>query len=263
MKSRELLIYCAVVCKGDWNKIYDLIMMKDKINEEYAKKRIRNLRSKVVTILDDDYPEQLKHVRKPPFVLFYHGDISLAKNKEKLVSVVGARKYSEYGEECTNKLVGELCKEVGIVSGMALGIDGIAHRACMQNGGKTICVLGGGINTCYPSDNLDIYKEACKNHLVLSEYPDKTPSSSKNFPIRNRIVAALSNCLLIVEGKKLSGTSITATIALECGGNVCCVPTRIGEDSICNYLISNGAALVETVDDIFLEMNYRKLEPIF
>lgn len=263
MEAREILIYLSTIKKGDWNLIYEAIIEKFVCEEEEVKKVVKNLKSKVVTILDDKYPEQLKYAKKPPFVLYYHGDLSIIQDKRKAISVVGSRKNSEYGEKVTIDLVKQLCKELVIVSGMARGIDGIAHRACIENGGKTVAVLGCGINVCYPASNLDIYDQMKKKHLILSEYPDLTEPCPLYFPIRNRIIAALSDCLLITEGQRNSGTSITASLTLESGGNVCCVPTRIGENSICNYLISYGAALIETVDDIYLEMNYRKRETAF
>ncbi len=252
-----------MIYKGNWDKIYEAISLMEDFDEEKAKKLIANPKSKVVTIFDDDYPQQLKFIQKPPFVLYYHGDISIIKDKYKAVSIVGSRKYSTYGEKVTRYFAKELSKELVIVSGMALGIDGIAHRACIENGGKTVAVLGCGINVCYPPKNLDIYDEIKKNHLLISEHPDLTPPTPYSFPIRNRIIAALSNCLLVTEGKRNSGTSITAHLTLEGGGNVCCVPTRIGENSVCNHLISYGAALVETPEDVYYEMDYRKNETAF
>lgn len=263
MEARKVLIYLAIKYGGNWDNIYKALSDKELIDEKQAKKVIANPKSKVVTLFDEDYPDQLRYIRKPPFVLFYHGDLSIIKNKHKAISVVGARKNTEYGEEATRFFVRDLCKELVIVSGMARGIDGIAHRECIESGGKTVAVLGCGINVCYPPSNLDIYDEIRKNHLVLSEYPDLTEPSPLNFPIRNRIIAALSDCLLVTEGSRNSGTSITATLMIENGGNVCCVPTRIGENSLCNHLISYGAALVETVDDIYNEMDYRKNETAF
>ena len=263
MEAREIFIYFAIIHNGNWDKIYESVSNKEPVNEKVAKRVIKDPKSKVVTILDDDYPLQLKDARKPPFVLFYHGDLSIVKNKHKCVSVVGSRKNTAYGEEVTTKLVSDLCKEVTIVSGMARGIDGIAHRACIASGGKTVAVLGCGINICYPPDNLDIYDEIKKHHLIMSEYPDVTPPNPRNFPVRNRIIAALSDCLLVTEGQRNSGTSITATLTLESGGNVCCVPTEIGKNSVCNHLIANGAGLVESAEDVFLEMGYRKNETAF
>lgn len=263
MKSSEILLYLAIKHGGNWDAIYETISTHAEIDEKEAKKLIANVKSKYTTINSDDYPEQLKFIQKPPFVLFYHGDLSIIKDKRKAVSVVGSRKNTEYGEEVTNYFVKELCKDLVIVSGMARGIDGIAHRAAIMNGGKTVAVLGCGINVCYPADNLDIYDEMKKHHLILSEYPDLTPPCPLSFPIRNRIIAGLSDCLLVTEGMKNSGTSITATITLDSGGNVCCVPTRIGENSVCNHLISYGACLVEKPEDVLKEMNFRKNEPAF
>lgn len=264
MKPREILIYYAIIHEGNWNKIYEALLSNEEFDEERAKRIIANPKSKVVTILDEDeYPQQLKFIRKPPFVLFYHGDLSIIKDKYKAVSVVGSRDYTEYGEQVTNYFVKHLCKELVVVSGMARGIDGIAHRACIENGGKTVAVLGCGINVCYPPKNLDIYDEARKHHLVISEYPNLTQPNPLLFPIRNRIIAALSNCLLVTEGERNSGTSITAHLTLEDGGNVCCVPTRVGQNSVCNHLIANGACLVETPEDVFYEMDYHKNETAF
>ena len=263
MKPREILIYYAVICKGDWVKIFESLSCKKHVDEDEAKKVVANMHSKAVTILDDDYPEQLKWIKRPPFVLFYHGDLSIIKDKMKAVSVVGSRENTRYGKAMTIRFVKGLCRDVVIVSGMARGIDGIAHRACIQYGGKTVAVLGCGINVCYPPKNLDIYDEVRKNHLVLSEYPDLTQPSPYYFPVRNRIIAALSNCLLVTEGQKNSGTSITATLTLEDGGNVCCVPTKVGSNSLCNYLISYGACLVETPEDVLFEMDFHKKETAF
>ena len=257
------MIYFAIIHKGNWEEIYQALTLKEEFEEEKAKKVVANMNSKAVTILDDDYPQQLKFIQRPPFVLFYHGDLSIIKDKLKAVSVVGSRDYSPYGLKVTNYFVKHLCKELVIVSGMARGIDGIAHRACIENGGKTVAVLGCGINVCYPPDNLDIYDEIKKHHLLISEYPNLTPPCPLCFPIRNRIIAALSNCLLVTEGERNSGTSITARLTLEDGGNVCCVPTEIGRNSVCNHLIANGAALVETPEDVYYEMDYHKKEAAF
>ena len=264
MEPRKLLLYFVLKNNGDWDKTYSDISQKKPIeDEEEARKLIAKVRSNYITILDDNYPEQLKDIKKPPFILFYHGDISLIKNKKKCISVVGCRDNSEYGEFVTKTLVSELAKDFVIVSGLARGIDGISHQTALESGGKTVAVLGCGINICYPLDNKGLYNEIRKKGLILSEYPNFTPPVSTQFPIRNRIVAALSCCLLVTEGEKNSGTSITATLTLENGGEVCCVPTHIGQNSICNYLIANGATLVETVQDIFDVIGHVPQEDVF
>lgn len=263
MTSSEVIAYYSVIHKGDWASIWDSLHSQNEPDEEEVRKVLKSIKSKWVTVMDDDYPEQLKSIYRPPYTLFYHGDLSIISNKYKGISVVGARENTRYGAAVTRNLVRKLSKELYVVSGMARGIDGIAHRTCIEVGGKTVCVLGCGINVCYPVSNLDIYDEAKKHHLIISEYPNCTQPCQAYFPIRNRIIAGLTNCLLVTEGKKRSGTSITATVTLQNGGNVCCVPTKIQTDSICNHLIAYGARLVETVDDIYDEMGYSKSEPIF
>ena len=263
MKSHDILVALAVKMNGDWNAIYEFISTKQEFPEEEAKKLLKKVNSKAITCLDEAYPAYLKEIKKPPFVLFYHGDISLLKDGSKIISVVGARKNTAYGKKATEDLVGQLSKNFIIASGMAIGIDSIAHRTAIRNGGKTIAILGCGINVCYIPDCLDIYEECKKNHLVISEYPDLTPPTIKSFPVRNRIIAGITRCLLIPEGKISSGTSITAGLMVENNGEVCCVPTDMYSNSLCNHLISYGAVLVETVQDIYDAINFRPPTPIF
>lgn len=263
MEQREILIYYSIKYEGDWDRIFEAINQKEEPPKEDVEKCIRDLKSKVLTIFDNEYPAPLKMVCKPPFVLFYHGNLDLIKDYTKIVSVVGSRECSEYGETVTKYFVSALAKDVVIVSGMARGIDQIAHRACLESGGKTIAVLPCGINVCYPPSSLDIYDIVKKNHLLISEYPDLTQPVPALFPIRNRIIAGLSRCLLIPEGKMNSGTSITATVAAECGSEICCVPSQIGTNSLTNHLIAYGANLVETPDEVLYAMDFKKEEPIF
>lgn len=263
MEGRNILIYFSLKYKGDWEAIYNAIKEKEPIDEAEANDLLKGVKSSVITILDENYPDTLKQTYRPPFVLYYHGDISLLDCKYKSISVVGSRICSNEGIRNTYEIVGELAKELIIVSGLAMGIDSHAHMAALKAKGKTIAVLGCGINYVYPEENRDLYNEIKKKGLVLSEYPNSTLPNPKYFPIRNRIVAGLTNCVFVPEAKKLSGTSITVTLMCQNGGDVCACPTKRGKDSLCNYLIQNGACLVETVDDIYCEMNYKKHEPVF
>ncbi len=263
MESREILLYLALKHKGDWNPIYEDISKHVEINHEEAEKLISTVKSSFITILDEEYPESLKNAYKPPFVLFYYGDISLISDKNNKIAVVGSRKATKYGKEMTETMVKGISKDFVIVSGMAIGIDAAAHRAAISSGGKTIGILGNGIDFHYLEENKDIYEECKKNHLVISEYPGDTPPSPACFPIRNRIIAGLCNNLLVTEGKVRSGTQITALLMTQKSGNVCCVPTRAGEDSICNHLIKEGAYLVETIDDIYVFTGVTPQKPIF
>ena len=263
MDSRENLLYLALKYKGDWNPIYEDISNHEEIDEEEAKKLIATVNSSYITILDEEYPESLRSAYKPPFVLFYYGDISLLSDKNNKMAVVGSRKHTKYGKEMTEMLVKGISKDFVIISGMAMGIDAVAHRAAIESGGKTVGVLGNGINFHYLEGNKDIYEECKKNHLVISEYPDMTPPNPACFPIRNRIIAGLCNNLLVTEGKVRSGTQITALLMVQKSGNVCCVPTRACEESICNHLIKEGAYLVETVEDIYIYTGVSPQKPIF
>ena len=251
MNSREILLYYALKFQGDWNKISQVIQEKKEIDEKEATNLISKNKNKYVTFLDPEYPESLKRSYKAPFVLFYHGDISLLSDDKKKMAVVGSRKFSKYGKDMTEKLVQGIVKDFVIVSGLAIGIDAIAHRTAIDNGGKTIAVLGNGIDFHYIEENKDIYEECKRNHLVISEYPGLVPPRSNCFPVRNRIIAGLCDSLLVTEGKIHSGTQITAFLMVQKSGDVCCVPARAGEDSICNLLIKEGAFLVETPEDIY------------
>ena len=263
MNSRENLLYLAVKYKGEWDPIYEEIKAHKDVDEKEAKRLIDSVKSNYITILDEEYPESLRDSFKPPFVLFYYGDISLISDKNNKIAVVGSRKYSRYGKMMTEKLVSGIAKDFVVVSGMALGIDAIAHRTTIENGGKTVGVLGNGIDFHYLEENKDIYEECKKNHLIISEYPDMVPPKPECFPIRNRIIAGLCNSLLVTEGKIHSGTQITAFLMVQKSGDVCCVPARAGEESICNHLIKEGAYLVETPEDIYQCVGVVPREPIF
>ena len=263
MESREILLYYAIKFRGDWNKIYSAIHDKEELDIEDAQKVVANNQNKFITMLDAEYPESLRDAYKAPFVLFYHGDISLLSDKNNKIAVVGSRKNTDYGKEMTQKLVSGISKDFVIVSGLAIGIDAIAHKSAIDSGGKTIAVLGNGINFHYLEENKEIYEEIKKNHLVISEYPDNEPPKPEAFPVRNRIIAGLCNSLLVTEGKIHSGTQITAFLMVQKSGDVCCVPTRAGEDSICNHLIKEGAFLVETPEDIYQSVGVVTRKPVF
>lgn len=264
MNPRDILIYFSIICNGNWDKIYEMIQnKKEKIDEKDAKEVLSKINCKTLTILDSDYPDTLKLIQKPPIVLFYYGNIKLIKDISKCLAVVGSRNASNYGKMATEKFVQRLCKDLIIVSGMARGIDSYAERCAIESGGNVVSVLGSGIDVCYPTQSLDIYDQSKKKNLLISEYPGTTPPTEASFPARNRIVAGLSIGVLIPEAKISSGTSITASIAANLGREVFCIPNQIGKDSLCNYLISYGAKLVEEPEDILGELNLGKFEPIF
>ncbi len=243
--AKMLLTYLAIMYEGDWDKILEVVDRKETFPESELEKEVSKLKCKVLTILDDEYPECLKHSIKPPFVLFYYGDISLLKDYRKNLSVVGSRDYSNYAKENVERIISELKGEYNIVSGLAYGIDTIAHTAAINSGAKTIAILGCGIDTCYPMENYKLYKEIKKNHLVISEYPGTSTPDKQHFPLRNRIIAALSYGLLVGQASKRSGTLITVMHALENDREVMCIPYPANVESECNNIIRAGGTLVE------------------
>lgn len=245
----ELALYFSLKYEGNFQSIYDAILNKEEVNEEEKTKLFSQLKCKYTTLYSQDYPKCLKNINYPPIVLYYYGDLSLVDQNN--IAVVGMREPSEYGRQATDYFVQNLVKNgYTIVSGMARGIDGVAHRSAIETGGKTIAVLGTGIEYCYPLRHKQLYEEMKKNHLVMSEYPFMTAPQKKLFPFRNRIIAGLSKEILITEARRRSGTMITAGYALEQGKDVYCVPSRVYDADGCNSLIQQGAKLVINVHDI-------------
>ena len=177
-----------------------------------------------IDIKDKKYPEQLKCIKNPPNQLFAIGNYSLLN--EYSISVIGSRHCSEYGKNITRKIVTELAlRDICIVSGMAIGIDTIAHMSTLDVSGKTVAVLGSGFNKLYPKENIKLFNRIIENNgLVVSEYEPNVEPCSKNFPKRNRIVSGLSLGVLVIEAMYRSGTSITANIAVKQGKKVMCIP---------------------------------------
>ena len=251
MKSRELLVYLSIKYEGDWDKIYNAIQMKEKVDIDEARKVNSNNKAKIITCVDDDYPLCLKNAYHPPFVLYYYGDINLINNRNMTrLGVIGTRSPSEYGIKAATEFSSELAKDFVIVSGLARGIDTVALRTAMEEQGNVIAVLGSGIERCYPNENSIIFQEIRKKHLLISEYPLDTPPRDTNFPFRNRLIAAFSDAVLVVEAKKRSGTLITVGHALSLGRDIYCIPHRVGESVSTNLLIRDGAYLAETPEDI-------------
>lgn len=245
----EILLYLAFKYQGQFDKIYQAIQKKELADEEELAVFKKQLKSNYTTIVSDDYPDALKQIACPPFVLFYYGDLSLVN--QKTVGVIGMRKPSDYGKEVTKDFVKGLVKEdYVIVSGMAYGIDSIAHQQAIDSGGKTVAVLGSGIDYCYPKEHRGIYEEMKENHLVISEYPLDLSPQKWYFPARNRLISAFSDSVLVTEAKNRSGTMITVGYALEQGKDVMAVPCDVNGNEGCNILIQQGAKLVKNVEDI-------------
>lgn len=250
MNINEILIGLSIIHNGDWNLIYEDIKkhnnpLKNINIEEKIKK------SNAITIMDVNlYPDRLRNSSKPPFVLFYKGNINLL-NEEHILAVVGSRNNSRYGEESCFNLLKNIKKDSVIISGLARGIDTISHKASLKYGYKTIAVLGSGIDCIYPDENVELVNQIIKEGgLIISEYPFDVSPNKEQFLARNRIIASLSKGLLLVESFTRSGALNTALVALNEGKNIGCVPSLIGKNSNCNKLIKDGANLIETSEDL-------------
>ena len=233
MNSKQL-IALAEKYQGEYNAIYKAYLNNEIIEESKTKNAI--------TILDENYPSILKELKNPPLVLFYKGDIKLLN--EICVGVVGSRLASIYATKVTKELVNVLKERYTIVSGMAKGIDSIAQIAALDH--KTIAVLGSGIDYIYPYSNKDLYESLAKGHLIISEYPGYVKPLAYHFPIRNRIIAALSQKLFVMQSSLKSGTLITVNEALNLGRDIYALPYAI--DDKCglgtNMLIEEGANMI-------------------
>ena len=258
MNSRNLIIAMAIHYQGDVLAITQALLNKEFIDEAQAETYLKSIKCNVLTILDKEYPCYLKEIRYPPIVLFYYGDISLLSDVEKNLAVVGSRKASEEGRKNVYYIVSNACKRYNIVSGLAKGIDTIAHKAAIDNGGRTIAVLANGIEYCYPSCNSELYKEIKKKHLVISEYYGYVSPEQIHFHQRNRLIAGLAKGTLIGEASRISGTLITANYTLEIFRQLMVIPNGDIKNSLNDLLIKEGAPVVTEPQDVIDYLSERR-----
>ncbi|MFN6538347.1 MAG: DNA-processing protein DprA [Nostoc sp. EkiNYC01] len=208
------------------------------------------------TPADTDYPRLLLETPTPPAILYYRGEVELQENlgQKPLVGIVGTRRPSEYGIRWTRQISTALAKNgFTVVSGMAEGIDTESHAATIKAGGRTIAVLGTGVDVIYPQKNRDLYKQILTAGLVVSEYPTKTPPDRTHFPRRNRIIAGMSRAILVMEAPLKSGALITATYANEFGRDVYALPGRVDDypSQGCLKLLTQGASwILKELDEL-------------
>ncbi len=229
-------------------------------------KLAKELNVSIVTFTDKPYPNNLKQIYDPPPLLYVRGDLQ-AKD-DLAISMVGSRLSSSYGRMITERIAGDVARHgVTIVSGMARGIDSAAHRGALSAGGRTIAVLGCGVDIVYPPENRRLFEEITAHGAVISEFPMSTPPEGTNFPRRNRIISGLSLGVVVVQADSRSGSLITAGLALEQNRDVFAVPGNVGmaRSRGTNRLIKQGAKLVESADDILEEIlprfQHQGLEP--
>ena len=198
------------------------------------------------------YPYKLKNISCPPKELYCLGNLNLLNCKS--IAIIGSRNYSNYGKRAAKEFSYNLAKEgICIISGMARGIDSFAHEAAVNAKGKTIAVLGSGLDVIYPKENKTLYEDIIRNNgLIISEFPLGTPPIKQNFPARNRIISGLSDGVLVIEARKNSGTNITVDFALEQGRDVFVIPGNIYSKTCdgTNFLIKEGAIPVTDYKDI-------------
>ncbi|MCX6704678.1 MAG: DNA-processing protein DprA [Candidatus Woesebacteria bacterium] len=232
----------------DFRKNFDI--------EKYFK-RLSDLKIGVVTVLDKDYPRSLKGLDGAPSVLYHKGTLnSLEANS---VAIVGSRQMTSYGKEVTEKFSGELAGfGVTIISGLARGVDTFAHRACLAAGGMTVAVLGNGLDSIYPPENVGLAQAIIKaKGALISEYPLGYPALPENFASRNRIISGLSSAIIVIEGAEKSGTLLTAAHAAEQGKTVFAVPGQITSplSRAPLFLLKNGAKIATETKDILDELD--------
>jgi len=221
---------------------------------------VENIRK--ITLQDKNYPAILKEIHNPPKELYIKGEII---NQDKVaIGVVGTRKYTQYGKQACLDIAGKLARlGITIVSGLAKGIDTWAHQAALEQGGRTIAVLGSGLDkkSFYPSSNYSLSEKICQQGAMISEYPPGTRGTQFTFPQRNRIISGLSLGVVVIEAPEESGALITAALALEQNREVFAIPGSIYEKNTqgTNQLIKMGAKLVTDIEDILDELNLSHL----
>ncbi len=233
--------------------------IKNILNSREFKQELKVIEKEKIdikTILDEDYPVNLKNIYDPPIVLYIKGKILL---KDAIaVALVGSRRASKRGCKIAYRLAKELAySEMTVVSGLARGIDSASHKGALDAGGRTIAVIGSGLKVVYPPENEDLFNRIAESSAVISEFPLYLPPNRQNFPRRNRIISGLSLGVVVVEAGRDSGSLITANFALDEGREVFAVPQSPGfyNSEGTNQLIKRGAKLVESIDDIIDELN--------
>jgi len=260
MTLRERLIALSVMKNGNWSRMYDIlkndIHLKSLTEEQVQSSLLKIGKTNVITILDEAYPEGLKEMVRPPFVLYYQGDLTLLEKKK--VGIMGNRRPSAYGMESCKSIVNQfLTQEVVIVGGLQLGIDAIAHLLSIRKG-KTIAILSSGFSHVYPQENFELYKQIAKNHLVISEYPPHVYPSSGQFYRTHQLIEELSDVMVVLEAVKEDKRLKIAEQLIEEGKVIYSLPSAYnwahGEGNL--HLLKKGAYCLTHSDDVFDTLNW-------
>ena len=257
---------CSENDLSEFRTIYDKVSVPknflsdiNKINLDKIYNEALERGDKFITYEDEIYPENLRNIEDFPLLLFYKGSFDEI-NFERSISIVGSRKATESAKQNVRKIVsGFINTDITIISGLASGIDSMAHISALENNLKTAAVIGSGLDFKYPSSNKKLYDEIENNGVILSEYPHSYEPLPVNFPQRNRIVTGLSKGVIIAEAKLKSGAMISARFALEQGRELMCIPGLITNPN-CEgiyHLIKNGAGVITNTEDVLNQLNWQ------
>lgn len=233
-----------------------LLAQRKKIDLQAELDKLTKHHVQLITFLDENYPPRLKTIDDPPPVLYVRGELS--PQDDKALAIVGTRKCTRYGRDVSFQLAQELAQNgVTIISGLAQGIDASAHQGALRGHGRTLAVLGCGVDIIYPRQHAELAKQIMNNGALISEFPLTTQPLGKNFPRRNRVMSGLALGVLVVEAPEKSGALITAHIAIEQGREVFVIPGNITNHNASgtNKLIQDGAKLIISAKDILDELN--------
>ena len=228
-------------------------------NTDFASLELQYRKEAIHFLMYEDalYPKRLKEIYLPPIVLFYKGRLELFNRLS--IGIVGARNHTPYSKEALEYLLPDILeRKVSIISGLARGVDSLAHQLTLELNGETIAVIGNGINICYPKENQSLYDAIGKKGLILSEYPLDSPPLKFHFPYRNRIIAGLSHGLCVIEARLHSGSLITANVALSENRQLFALPGNITSEYSkgTNELITAGAFPIRNANDILDSLHY-------
>lgn len=243
--------------------IKEFLQFRENFRFDQVAVELEKHRVKFLTLKDEVYPKLLQEIADPPFVLFVKGQLKM--QDQKALGIVGTRKITPYGREVTEKFASWLVGQgFTIVSGLARGVDSVAHRVALGCGGRTLAVLGCGLDQVYPPEHKGLAEQIAENGALLAEFPLGMPALRQNFPLRNRIISGLSLGVLVTEGEVKSGTKITAKYAVDQGREVFAVPGPITSPTSAGpaELIKLGAKLVNCGADILEELQLGELDPV-
>jgi DNA processing protein len=241
--------------------IRNLVKLRDQLDLDAEMAKLEKHQVTALTWEDQAYPSLLKQIYAPPPVLYVRGE--LVPDDEWSLGIVGTRRATLYGKQVARMLGQDLARSrITVVSGLARGIDSVAHQAALDAGGRTIAVLACGLDLVYPPEHRNLAKAIIENGALVSDYPLGTPPEAANFPPRNRIISGLSLGVVVVEADIKSGALITTNFALDQGREVFAVPGNIVSRSSagCNRLIRDGARMVLSIEDILEELNLTMVE---